>query len=113
GAAGEFPLDGLWLRSTDGRSVHLAPSDYGSADPRVYTGPLNWRPDGSEVLAGVRTPGGFAAARVNVGSGEIVPLWNDDDLPPGSYADARWTSDGAAILAAMEDRVIRIQPETL
>jgi len=112
GFEGDFSQDGLWVRSTDGRTLHLATSDYSSGNHRIYTGPLSWRPDGTEVLAGVITPDGFAAARVNISSGEVIPLWNDD-LPPGTYTDARWSSDGASILAAAQNRVIRIQPETL
>lgn len=113
GAEGDFAQDGLWLRGTDGRNIHLATSDYSSADHRIFTGPLSWRPDGTEVLAGVLTPGGFAAARVVIGSGEIIPLWNTDDLAPGAYTSAQWSGDGSAIIVAAEDRVLRIQPDTL
>lgn len=113
GAEGDFSQDGLWLRGTDGRNIHLAASDYSRAGHRIFTGPLSWRPDGTEVLAGVSTPDGFAVARVIIASGEVRPVWDSSDLPPGTYAGAQWSHDGAAIIADAEERILRIQPETL
>lgn len=113
GAEGDFSQDGLWLRGADGRTVHLAASEYGTAEHRIYTGPLSWRPDGTEVLTGVLTPEGFAVARVIVASGEVRPVWNSSDLTPGTYTGAQWSHDGAAIIADAGDRILRIQPETL
>lgn len=113
GAEGDFSQDGLWLRGADGRNIHLATSDYSRAEQRIYTGPLSWRPDGTEVLTGVLTPEGFAVARIIVASGEIRPVWNNSELPPGTYTGAQWSGDGTAIIASAQDTILRIQPETL
>jgi len=113
GAGGDFPLDGVWLRGTDGRSVHVARSSASGTDTVIYTGPLHWRPDGTEILVGARTATGFAAVRINISAGEIIPVWNEAALLPGSYDDARWSADGSAIIAAGGGQVLRIEPDTL
>lgn len=117
GAAGDFPLDGVWLRSVEGRTVHLARSDYsgaGSAAGRAaFTGPISWRPDGTEVLVGAQTGSGFGVARVNILTGEVRPVWNAAHLPPGSYAGAQWSIDGSGIITTGGGQVQRIEPDTL
>ena len=62
------------------------------------------------VLAGVITPDGFAAARVNISSGEVIHCGTTTCRP--EPIPTRWSSDSLD-LAAAQNRVIRIQPETL
>ena len=51
--SGAHEVDGLWLRSSEGNTVRLQASVYAPDDSqRIFTRPLRWRPDGSEILAG-------------------------------------------------------------
>lgn len=117
GAAGDFAQDGVWLRSAEGRTVHLARSNYSgsgiASGPFAYTGPISWRPDGTEVLIGAQTGGGFGAARVNILTGEVRPVWDSASLPPGSYTGAQWSISGDAIITSGDGQVLRVAPDTL
>jgi len=113
GAAGDFSQDGVWLRSAEGRTVHLARSDYTSSGATSYTGPITWRPDGTEVLVGAQTGGGFGVARVNILTGEVWPVWDAVRLPPGSYTGAQWSINGNAIITSGGGQVLRVEPDTL
>ncbi len=111
---GAHPVDGLNLRSTNGSLVQLQPNIYADdGSQRIFTGPIVWRPDGSELLTGVTTAAGTSFARVNITTGAIAPLWNDSTLPPEAYKQASWTNDGGAIIVSGADSVLQIDPDTL
>ena len=111
---GAHLVDGLNLRSASGSLVQLQPNNYtNDGSQRAFTGPIVWRPDGSELLTGVTTAAGASFARVNITTGEFMPLWNDSTLPPGAYTQAAWTNDGAAIIVSGADSVLQIDPDTL
>jgi hypothetical protein len=111
---GLHAVDGLWIRSiSQGTTIPLAMNTYGES-PRLFSGPLDWRPDGSEVLVQTTLASGETAySRVNIRSTAVTPLWNEGDLAPGSYREARWNINGNAIIACGADRILRIEPDTL
>ncbi len=111
-STGPHPVDGLWLRNPQGSSVVLEPNTYGP-DQRIYGGPLDWRPDGSEVLARTTFESGAAYSRVNITTGAVTPVWNASTLPPDAYTDALWNINGNAIIASGAGPVYRVEPDTL
>ena len=118
GAAGTLTglhaVDGLWIRSiSQGTTIPLAMNTYGET-PRLYGGPLDWRPDGSEVLVKTTLESGDAAySRVNISSTAVSPLWDGGDLAPGVYHEARWNVNGSAIIAGGAEGILSIEPDTL
>jgi hypothetical protein len=108
------PSDGLYLRSADGRTFLLSATvNADDGTQRVYWGPLGWRPDESEVLAGTQVAGGMQYSRVKIVSGEVIPAWNESILPPDAVSGARWNINGNAIIVTSGDRALRIEPDTL
>jgi len=112
--AGNSAIDGLWMRNALGNPVQLESSVYGD-DPanRLYTGPILWRPDGTEVLAGLEIQDNFAFSRVNITSGATTPLWNDSTLLLGSYSFAQWNINNNAIIVSGGSQVLRVEPDSL
>jgi hypothetical protein len=110
--SGDHPVDGLWIRNAQGTTVPLEANTYGETQ-RIYGGPLDWRPDGSEVLAKTTLETGAAHSRVNVISGAATPVWNTTTLPPDAFSGARWNVNGNAIIASGAGTILRIEPDTL
>jgi dipeptidyl aminopeptidase/acylaminoacyl peptidase len=113
-AGGAHEVDGLWLRSSDGNTVRLQPSVYAPDDSRrIFTGPLRWRPDSSEILAGYEIGAGTAFCRVLLSNSTLLPLWQPASLPPDSFTAATWNDNGTAIIASGAGAVRSIEPDTL
>ncbi|HEX3050161.1 MAG TPA: SH3 domain-containing protein [Aggregatilineaceae bacterium] len=112
--AGNPAIDGLWMRNALGNPVQLEFNVYGD-DPanRLYTGPILWRPDGTEVLVGHDVQDSFAYSRVNITSGAMTPLWNDSTLPLGSYSFAQWNINNNAIIVSGRGQILRVEPDSL
>jgi hypothetical protein len=66
---------------------------YGEA-LRIYSGPIDWRPDGSEVLVETTLESGTAYSRVNITNGVAAPVWNTTTLLPGSCSERSGISMG-------------------
>jgi hypothetical protein len=111
-SVGAHSVDGLWIRNAQGSTVMLVPSTYGP-DQRIFSGPLDWRPDGSELLARTTFESGSAASRVNITTGAVAPLWNSSTLPPDAYTTAVWNVNGNAIIASGAGAVYRVEPDSL
>lgn len=110
--SGAHLVDGLWIRANDGTTIRLQPSIPTNNDSRqVFTGPISWRPDETEVLVKVETRTGTAFARVLLADGALVAVWNDTNLPPTAYNQARWNATGTAIIGSGAGAVLRIDPE--
>jgi hypothetical protein len=109
---GTHTVDGLWIRNAQGSTVMLEPSSYG-ADQRIFSGPLDWRPDGSEILVRTSYDFGDAYSRVNITTEAVTPLWNESTLLPSAYTDAVWNVNGNAIIASGAGAVFRVEPDTL
>mgnify|MGYP005851894323 CR=1 FL=1 len=111
---GAHEVDGLWLRSSDGNTVRLQPSVYAQdGSRRVFGGPLRWRPDSSEILAGCEVEAGAAFCRVMPSDSALLPLWDDSALLPGSFAAATWNDNGTAIIVSGGGAVRYVEPDTL
>lgn len=104
------PPTSVWMRNAAGTAIPLATS---VDDALIFTGPLSWHPNGGEVIVAVSLPAGPAAARIDITTGALRALWNQGDLPPGSYTSARWSPDATAILAWSSNRLLRLDPDTL
>lgn len=104
------PHGGVWMMNRSGTTVQLDANDDTAGAQRVYTGPLNWHPDGNEFLAGVQTGEAAPFVRVNIGTNVVTPLWNDSMLAPDAYTEARWNVNGNAIIASGGGRVLRVDP---
>ncbi|MBN1558308.1 MAG: SH3 domain-containing protein [Lentisphaerae bacterium] len=117
GAGGPHPADGLYIRDRAGQSFFLEPNVYAAsaddASARVFGGPMDWRPDGTEILVTTELAGGRAASRVNITTSAALPVWNTGTLPPGAYDTARWSVNGNAMIASGAGQVLRIEPDTL
>lgn len=109
---GAEPVDGLWLQNRNREASLLAPSVY-TDDVRIYTGPLDWRPDGTELLVGHELDEDRSYSRASLTAWTVTPVWNADTLRPESYEFARWSINGNAIIASGGDQVMRIEPDTL
>ncbi|MBP8972572.1 MAG: hypothetical protein KBH93_01745 [Anaerolineae bacterium] len=113
-SGGAHDVDGLWLRSSDGNTVRLQPSVYAPDDSRrVFSGPLRWRPDSSEILAGYESSAGAAFCRVILSNSTLLPLWDVASLPPDSFTAAAWNDNGTAIIASGAGSVLYVEPDTL
>ncbi len=113
-SGGAHEVDGLWLRSSDGNTVRLQPSVYATDESRrIFTGPLRWRPDSSEILAGYEVAAGAAFCRVSLSNSALLPLWDAASLPPGSFTTAAWNDNGTAIIASGAGSVLTIEPDAL
>lgn len=111
-AGGAHEVDGLWLRSSDGTTVRLQASIYAPDDSRrVFIGPLRWRPDSSEILAGYEIAAGRAFCRVILGNSALLPLWDAASLPPDSFTTAAWNDNGTAIIASGAGSVLYVEPD--
>jgi hypothetical protein len=107
-ASGIHPVDGVWLRDADGTTRQLAANVYADdTSQRAFTGPLEWRPSGSEVLAGQ------PFSRIDAATGTVTPLWDSAALPADAYQTAHWTAQGDNIIASGAGAVLRIDPESL
>ena len=106
--SGPHSVDGVWLRSADGTTRQLAANVYADdTSQRAFTGPLEWRPNGSEVLVGQ------PFSRIDTATGTDTPLWDSAALPADVYQTAHWTPQGDTIIASGAGSVLRIDPTTL
>ncbi len=113
-ASGAHEVDGLWLRSSEGNTVRLQASVYAPDDSqRIFTGPLRWRPDSSEILAGYEVAAGAAFCRVILSNSVLLPLWDTASLPSDSFTGATWNDNGTAIIASGGGSVLYVEPDTL
>jgi len=113
-SGGAHDVDGLWLRSSDGNTVRLQSSVYApDGSRRVLSGPLRWRPDSSEILAGYESGAGAAFCRVILSNSTLLPLWDVASLPPDSFTAAAWNDNGTAIIASGAGSVLYVEPDTL
>ncbi|MBN2303062.1 MAG: SH3 domain-containing protein, partial [Anaerolineae bacterium] len=111
---GDHRVDGLWMRNRDGETFRLAANRYtGDARRRAITGPLSWRPDGTEILAGIELADGFVYYRVDITTSRLIAVWNDFTLPPSAFLQAHWTRDGSAIIASGGQQIARVNPDDL
>jgi len=111
---GLHAIDGLWIQNRDGLTVLLEANTYAADESRrVYTGPLDWRPDGSEVLIAHERGTGHAYSRVDIVTGAVTPVWNDSTLLPDSITFAQWSINGNAIITSGAGQVLRVEPDTL
>lgn len=117
GARRSHPVDGVWIRNRDGRAVFLQPNVYpvgSESEARIYTGPIDWRPNGTEFLVGLRLGGeAYVVSRIDITTGTASPVWNAGALAPGTYAAARWSINANAIITSGAGQVLRIEPDTL
>ncbi|NDJ77044.1 MAG: SH3 domain-containing protein, partial [Chloroflexi bacterium] len=119
GPGDSHPVDGLWLRGRDGQTNRLAASVYpgdGTSAGRIFTGPVDWHPDGTELLAGHgidATRSEIAYSRVNIVSWQATPIWNTTTLLPSAYQFAQWSVNGNSIITSGAGQVLRIEPDTL
>lgn len=106
---GPHAVDGLWIRNTAGSAALLEPSVYGTDEARTFTGPIDWRPDGTEMLVAYESSSTYDHySRVNITDGtETQVILLDLD-----FSAARWSVNGSAIIAD-GGQVIRIEPDTL
>ncbi len=112
-AAGQG-VDGVWIRNAEGQTVLLSASDYTPGEGyRHFTGPIEWRPGGSEFLVRLDLEGGSAYGRVDIASGALTPVWNAAALPPGSFETAHWSINGNAIITSGAPEALRVEPDTL
>lgn len=113
-AEGASGADGVWIRNRDGNAIQLAANVYAEGDDRrLYSGPLRWRPNGSEFLVRVETASGTPYARASITGGTPSPLWDAVSLTADRYTDARWNVNANAIIVSGVDEVLRIEPDTL
>lgn len=110
--SGAHPIDGVWIRGQQGIAQRVAASVYATGGAwQVFTSPLDWRPDGRELLAGTEGAGETHVTRIDVATGRtqvILP----DDLTTDPAFSASWSA-GGAIIASGAGRIVRIDPDTL
>lgn len=113
-AEGASGADGVWIRNREGSTIRLAANIYAEGeDRRIYSGPLRWRPNGSEFLVRVETASGTPYARASITGGAPSALWDAISLTADRYTDARWNVNGNAIIVSGVSEVLRIEPDTL
>lgn len=114
---GEHPVDGVWIRNADGMTLRIATTTYTSgssgAGERIFRAPLDWRPDGTEVLAHLIADGQSAASRINITTSQTTLIASESTLPPGTYREAQWLPDASALLIVSDATIARVAPDTL
>jgi hypothetical protein len=108
---GSPAVDGLWLRNSQGSTVQLLANSY-AADPagRVFTGPIDWRPDGTELLVRYTTGQNMVYGRVDITANTLTPVWSATLTRADSMPFARWNLNGNAIIASGAGDLLRIDP---
>jgi hypothetical protein len=104
-------VDGLWLRSSQGSTVQLQANSYASdGTGRVFTGPINWRPGGAELLVGYTESQNVMYGRVDITANTLTPVWTATLMRTDSAPVARWNLNGNAIIASGAGDILRIDP---
>lgn len=104
------PQDGLYIRNREGQDRLLRSSNFGDTGPLTLYWPYGWRPDGSEVLFNITSIDHFSVGRITITGGAISEFLTGELVTPW---EARWSADGSAIIASMEDRIVRVDPNLL
>jgi hypothetical protein len=103
--------DGLWLRSSQGSTVQLQADRYASDDSgRVFTGPIDWQPGGTELLVGYTASQNVVYGRVDITANTLTPVWTATLSRPETWPLARWNLNGNAIIASGAGEILRIDP---
>jgi len=104
-------VDGLWLRSSQGSTVQLQANSYTSDDARrVFTGPIDWRPGGTELLVGYTASQNLVYGRVDITANTLTPAWTAPLTRADSAPLARWNLNGNAIITCGAGDILRVDP---
>jgi hypothetical protein len=113
-AAGEHPVDGVWLRSTSGGTTARLQTNVYAADTtlRFFTGPLEWRPGGGELLVAGTFATGPAYSRITLATSALQIVSQTVTHDPAEPVTAHWSANGDAIIAAGGREIWRIDSGT-